>query len=106
MAGSEFTLTCEVSEVISGLGDTPTAIWLNSDGEQVMSDDDGIIIATTPGDGMTITMLTFDPLKTSHDKRYTCRGSISSPAEDDPIVTTAAGDVEVQSKSPQHHNQP
>ena len=96
-AGSEFTLTCTISEDISGLVAMPTAIWLNPDGGPVMPGNDITIATPPPSDRVAITTLTFNPLKTSHDEEYTCSGTITSPAQEGTIVSER-GDVSVQSK--------
>ena len=98
MGGSEFTLTCTVSEDISGLVAMPTAIWLNLDSLPVIPRNDITIAAPSPSDRVAITILTFNPLKTSHDGEYTCSGTITSPAQEETIAVSERGDVSVQSK--------
>ena len=100
VAGSEFTLTCVISEAISGLANRPTAIWLNTaDEERPVVSGDGITIATpSPGNNVARSTLTFNPLKTSHNRAYTCSGSITSLAENQPRTVSALETVTVQSK--------
>ncbi|XP_064386134.1 mucin-2-like isoform X4 [Halichondria panicea] len=70
-AGSEYSLLCEVSLSISGLVNTPTAVW-------TATDNDFTVISS--GDAST---LTFSPLRTSHGRAgYTCVGQLVSPALD------------------------
>ena len=98
VAGSEFTITCIVSEVISGLVAMPTAMWLSVDGRPVMPGNDISIATPPPSDRVAITTLTFNPLRTSHDGEYTCSGTITSPAQEGTIAVSERGDVSVQSK--------
>ena len=98
VAGSTFTLTCTVSEDITGLVAMPTAIWLNPDGEPVMPGNDITIATPPPSDRVAITTLTFNPLRTSHNRGYTCSGTITSPAQEGTIAVSERGDVSIQSK--------
>ena len=95
MAGSEFTLTCTVSEIISGFTNMPSAVWLLAD--PVASDDD-ITITTTRSNNTATAILNFNPLRTSHGVPYRCRGTLMSPAQDDLIQTMNETDLNVQRK--------
>ena len=98
VAGSEFILTCTISEDITGLVAMPTAIWLNPDSEPVLPGNDITIATPPPSDRVAITTLTFNPLKTSHNGEYTCSGTITSLAQEGTIAVSERGDVSVQSK--------
>ena len=87
-AGSEYSLLCEVSLSISGLVNTPTAVW-------AVSGDD--LTVASSGDAST---LTFSPLRTSHGRAgYTCVGQLVSPALDQVTEDQTQRDVMVTSKS-------
>ena len=81
MAGSEFNLTCTVSEVISGLTDMPTAAWLDSNNMPMPAN-------VSRSDNVSSAILQFNPLRTSLQQRYTCSGSIVSPALPNPVQVT------------------
>ena len=98
VAGSEFTLTCSISEDISGLIAMPNAIWLNPDGGAVMPGNDITIVTPPPSDRVVISTLTFNPLRTSHEGEYTCSGTITSPAQEGIISVRQQRDVSIQSK--------
>ena len=104
VAGSEFILNCIISETFSGLTDTPTAMWLDIAGGGVpVTSGNGITIATSSTGGVVVTVLTFNPLRTSHDGTYRCSGSITSPADDDLMDVTTDINLIVQSKRVFHH---
>ena len=104
VAGSEFILSCVVSKNISGLTDTPTAMWLNlNDGGVPVTSGNGITIATSNTDDVAVAVLTFDPLRTSHDGTYRCTGSITSPASDDSVDVITDINLDIQSKRLFHH---
>ena len=87
-AGSTgLTLTCTVSEVILGLTNMPSAHWSGP----VTSVDD--IVETeleTARNAMTVTVaLRFSSLHTSHAGKYTCQGTLVSPAAENNIISTS-----------------
>ena len=85
-AGSgNLTLTCTVSETISGLTNIPSAHWSGP----VTSGDD-IVVTETVRNATTVTVdLTFSSLHTSHAGQYTCQGTLVSPAAEDNITSTS-----------------
>ena len=83
MAGSEFNLTCTVSEVISGLTNMPTAAWLDSNNMVIKQD-----MTVLRSDNVSSAFLRFNPLRTSLQQRYTCSGSIVSQALTNPVRIT------------------
>ena len=104
VAGSEFILKCIVSETLSGLTDMPTAMWLDiTAGDVPVTSGNGISIATSSTGDIAVAVLTFDPLKTSHDGTYRCSGSITSPADNDLMNATNTISINVQSKILYHH---
>ena len=97
VAGSEFTLMCNVTEAISGLSNVPTATWLYTDGEPVTSTSD-ITIETTHTESISIATLTFNPLRVAHGRVYRCIGSLVSAALEDVIVLNMDETLAVQGK--------
>ena len=85
-AGStDLTLTCTVSEVISGLTNMPSAHWSGP----VTSGHD-IAFNEILRNAMTVTVgLTFSSLHTSHAGQYRCQGTLVSPAAEDNITSTS-----------------
>ena len=79
-AGQMYALTCSVD--VPG---TSSIQWQDSNGSEV-----------TSGDGITVSVgvLTFNPLRTSHGGGYTCQAT----AETTSVVRTAMWNVTVQSK--------
>ena len=98
MAGSEFTLTCTVSEIISGFTNMPSAVWLLADNNAPVTSDDDITITTTRSNNTARAILNFNPLRTSHGVPYRCRGTLMSPAQDDLIQIMIETNLDVQSK--------
>ena len=93
-AGSgDLTLTCTVSEVISGLNNMPSAQWNNISGGPVAPGDD-IAVTETVINATTVTVtLTFSSLHTSHAGQYTCQGTLVSLAPED--ITSTSDPVSV-----------
>ena len=87
-AGSAgLTLSCTVSETISGLSNRPSAHWMTSSGPVTSGED---ITATTTRDTSPATAtLRFSSLRTSHAGLYTCQGTLVSPAAADDITSTS-----------------
>ena len=97
MAGSEFTLICSIIEVISGLTNVPTAMWM-ADGEPVTSGGDITIAMSALAPTAAAATLTIDPLRASHGKIYCCVGDLVSPAQEYSIQVTSDELLTVQSK--------
>ena len=92
-AGSAgLTLTCTVTEVISGLTNMPSAHWMGPSGP-VTSGDDIIMTETFSNDTTVTVTLSFSSLHTSHAGLYTCQGTVVSPAAMDNVTITAAPDT-------------
>ena len=91
-----YTLTCNVS-AISGLMNSPSAVW--TDGAMSITNESNVTVLTTVGNSYSISVLTFNPLRTSHGDDYTCRGAIDSPALNLPQAISVQETVTVQSTS-------
>ena len=90
------TLTCTVTEVISGLTNMPSAHWMGPSGPVTSGDD--IVVTETFSNATTVTVtLSFSSLHTSHAGLYTCQGTVVSPAAVDGVISTP-GSVTVSSK--------
>ena len=76
VAGSEFNLTCVVSEFIFGLTDMPDVMWVMAAGDALPG-----TVSVTRTDGMAVAVLTFYPVRTSYSGGYTCTGSLASPTK-------------------------
>ena len=94
MGGSEYNLTCVVSELIAGLTEMPSAVWERFAGVQISSE---VLLESSRIDGMAIAVLQFNSLKTSFSGGYRCRGALVSPAKQTPLEETAREDIRVQS---------
>ena len=96
-AGMIYSLTCNVSKTVDGLINSPTAIWTT--GGVPVSNGNGITVSTTLATSKTTTsVLTFDPLKTSHNGLYSCGGTLTSPALNEPLVSSVMVKLSVQSE--------
>ena len=88
-AGSAgLTLTCTVTEIISGLTNMPSAHWMGPSGPVTSGDD--IVVTETFSNATTVTVtFSFSSLHTSHAGLYTCQGTVVSPAAVDGVISTA-----------------
>ena len=77
-AGQQYSLKCNITKIRSGLINSSTAQWLDSNGRPVTSTDSSIRETTTNTDQSTIHTITFSPLRTSHGGRYICKGAAQS----------------------------
>ena len=96
VAGSEFTLTCVITEVIPGLTNIPSATWLGINGEPVTSGN-GITLTTSRNDTSATAILNFNPLKASHGIVYTCIGNLATPTQREPLQVMNQARLRVQS---------
>ena len=76
---------------MSRLTEIPTAQWFENKGQAI-----GRNVAVSTGGQST---LTFSPLKTSHAGSYRCEGSVTSPALEQPLVSSDTWELTVRSKS-------
>lgn len=77
MAGSNFSTICLVMEAIPGLLQKPTALWVNNNSEPIANSSD-IMHSTFRNNTFAIAVLTFSPLKLSHELLYKCVGRLMS----------------------------
>ena len=98
-AGSAgLTLTCTVTEVISGLTNMPSAHWMGPSGP-VTSGDDIVVTETFSNDTTVTVTLTFSSLHTSHAGLYTCQGILALPTVvNDVTIFSTANTVTVSCK--------
>ena len=98
-AGSAgLTLTCTVTQVISGLINMPSAHWMGPSGP-VTSGDDIVMTETFRNDTTVTVTLSLSSLHTSHAGLYTCQGTVVSPAAvDDVTITSTPNTVTVRRK--------
>ena len=95
-AGMVYNLTCNVSKTLDGLINSPTATWTT--GGVAVSNGIGITVSTMATSETTISVLTFDPLRTSHNEQYSCDGSLTSPGLEEPLIHSVMVEVRVQSE--------
>ena len=95
-AGMVYNLTCTVSETVDGLINSPTAAWTT--GGVAVSNGNGITLSTINDDISYNSTLIFDPLRTSHDGRYSCNGILVSPALETLLIHSTVEILQVQSK--------
>lgn len=93
-AGMIYNLTCTVSK-IRGLINSPIATWTTG-GVAVISRN-GITISVNRTGTATLSTLTFNPLRTFQNGRYSCNGTLVSPALDSSLVRLIEKAVSVQS---------
>ncbi len=93
VAGSDYTFRCEVTKVILGLANTPTAVWEDSE-DQITTG--GNVIITNPSTG--VTELSFIGIRTDQADEYFCRGTLTSPALMVARETTDSVSISVQRK--------
>ena len=77
--GMIYNLTCTVSKTVDGLMNSPTATWTTAGGVAV-SNENGITVSTMTTSETAVSTLTFNPPRTSHNERYSCDGTLTSPA--------------------------
>ena len=92
-----YSLNCTASKTVAGLISSPTATW--TIGGVAVANGNDITVSSTNDDISATSMLTFDPLRTSHEGIYTCGGTLTSPALDTPLMPTVVENNNVQSKA-------
>ena len=90
IAGETFTLICSIEKKIDGLIHSPLASWIFT---QEYYGSSSVRNAST-----NRSVLTFDPLRTSHAGQYTCVGELFLLAYPMSISTQTNTNVSVQSK--------
>ena len=96
-AGMVYNLTCNVTKIVNGLINSPTATWTT--GGVAITNGSGITVSGTTGDTTVTSTLTFDPLRTSHEGSFVCSGTLTSLALDTALILSATEDLEIQSKA-------
>ena len=94
-AGMVYSLTCTVTKTVDGLINSPTATWTT--GGVAVTNGNGITVSTMSADASKMAMLTFDLLRTSHDGRYSCDGTLTSPALERELTRSSVETLQVQS---------
>ena len=82
---SGLTLTCTVTEVIQGLTEVPSAVWMTESGPVLSQYITGTVNATT-----AISTLSLLSLNTSHAGLYHCQGLLQTPAMDGDITVNSS----------------
>ncbi len=78
--GQNYSLTCNVTEIIDGLTDSPAVEWLNNTGT--------VMDLSVADSGTSASQrITFNPLQTSHAGEHTCRATLDSPAVEGGTIT-------------------
>ena len=95
-AGKIYKLTCTVSKTVDGLINTPTVTWTT--GGVAATNGNGITVSTMTTDTASNSTLTFDPLRTSHDGRYSCDGTLTSAALDTTLMPSTVETLQVHSE--------
>ena len=93
VAGSEFTLTCVITEVIPGLTNMPSAMWQRINSEPVTSGN----LTTSHNDTSATAILNFNPLKASYDTVYMCIGYLVTPTQREPLQIMYISSFRIQS---------
>ena len=93
VAGSEYNLTCVVSELFTSLTGSPVATW-TADYNAPLP---GTVFTSSSTYG-TVAILSFNPLRTSYPTSYTCRGSYFSPADNITRTVEETMNILIQSK--------
>ena len=94
VAGSECSLLCEISPTVSGLINSPTAVWTSNNSDSLVS---------STGNMSTLTFLA---LRTSQGGSYTCVGRLVSPALTQPLEVPRTRTVIVESECTPHVHMP
>ena len=92
-AGSEYNLTCVISELFTGLTGSPVATWTTTNNALP-----GTVFLSSSSYG-TVAVLNINPLRTSYPVSYTCRGSYFSPADNITRTVEETMNILLQSKT-------
>ena len=96
-AGMVYSLTCNVSKTVSGLINSPTAMWTTRG--VAVTNGSGITVIDTTGDTIVTSFLIFDPLRTSHEGSFVCSGTLTSLVLDTALMPFAMEELEIRSKA-------
>ena len=92
-AGMPYNLTCNVSKTVDGLFNSPIAMWTTTEGTPISGEE-----VAEQNMAYAISILTFDPLRTSHEGNYRCGGTLTSPALEADLTDFASEQLSVQSE--------
>ena len=76
VAGNNYTITCSVT-LADGLSGFPEVTWINSDGQEIVSEGDTTVYGPLTSGLVTNLILQFDPLRIINEGLYTCFGVFS-----------------------------
>ena len=79
-----------------GLVGLPRVLWFDTNGVQISSSEDIVLGNPVTSGRTTNRTLYFDPIRTADEGRYTCTGSLSSPALNSPLGSFAIYAIDVQ----------
>ena len=85
-----------MSKTVDGLINSPTATW--TAGGEAVTNGNGITLSTMAINETAVSILTFDLLRTSHNGRYSCNGTLTSPALETELVRSTVETLFVQSE--------
>ena len=95
-AGTIYSLTCTVSKTVNGLINSPTANW--TIGGVEVTNRNEITVSTLSTDTVITSTLIFSPLRTSRDGRFSCTGTLTSPALEVDLMHSIVEILQVQSE--------
>ena len=95
VAGNNYTLTCSVT-LTNGLSGFPEVMWLNSDGQEIVSEGDTTVYGPLTSGLITTLILEFDPLRIRDEGLYTCYAVYSSPITSSEINSSATEYIDVE----------
>ena len=72
--GSEFNLTCVANKLFTGLTGFSTVTWTIPDYDSSLE-----VVNISTQNNRNVSLLKFNPLRSSHSKDYTCQVSYFSP---------------------------
>ena len=100
IAGMVYNLTCTISKTVSGLTNSPTATWttVGENGGVAITNRNGITVSNIIFNETARSTLTFDQLRTSHNGRYICDGTLTSPALETELMRSTVETFFVQSE--------
>ena len=79
-----------------GLVGLPSVLWFNPNGVQISSSEDIVLNNPVTSDQTTNRTLYFDPIRTADGGSYTCMATLSSPALNSPLTSSAVYAIDVQ----------
>jgi hypothetical protein len=94
-----YNLTCNVSKTVDGFLNSPIATWTTIEGTPIPDE-----VITESNMVYSISILTFDPLRTSHEGNYRCGGTLISPALEIDVTDFTSTQLSVQSEIWCHDN--